>query len=114
MFGPALRWPLFIAIMMMLSQQLSGINVAMFYSTQIFRDAGLKGNEPFFATIAMGAINVAQTLVSVWLVDHPKFGRRSLHLTGLVGMFFSSLFIVICLSLSVIDAICEAHDNCGF
>ena len=30
-----LRWPLFIAVMMMFSQQLSGINVAMYYSTQV-------------------------------------------------------------------------------
>ncbi|KAH7720644.1 Protein FGT-1 a [Aphelenchoides avenae] len=100
MFGPALRWPLFVAVMMMLSQQLSGISAALFYSTQIFRDAGLSGNEPFYATLAMGTIFVAQTIVSVWLVDHPKFGRRSLHLTGLVGMFFASILIVLCLSFS--------------
>lgn len=40
----------------------------MFYSNQIFRDAGLSGNEPSYATLAMGAIFVAQTFVSVWLV----------------------------------------------
>jgi len=100
MFKGALRWPLFIAIMMMFSQQLSGINAAMFYSTKIFKDAGLPGNWPFYATIAMGAINVAQTVVSLWLVDHPKFGRRSLHLVGLSGMCFSCIFIVISLSIA--------------
>ncbi|KAH7707354.1 Protein FGT-1 a [Aphelenchoides avenae] len=100
MFGPSLRWPVFIAITMMLSQQLSGINGALFYSNQIFRDAGLSGNEPSYATLAMGAIFVAQTFVSVWLVDRPNFGRRSLHLAGLVGMFFSSIFIMFSLSLS--------------
>ncbi|KAI1711917.1 sugar transporter domain-containing protein [Ditylenchus destructor] len=94
MFGAALRWPLLIAVMMMLSQQLSGINAAMFYSTQIFSEAGLTENWPFYATIAMGFINVVQTMISVWLVDHPKFGRRSLHLIGLVGMAISSLLIV--------------------
>lgn len=94
MFGATLRWPLLIAVMMMFSQQLSGINAAMFYSTQIFSDAGLTGNWPFYATIAMGAINVAQTMISVWLVDHPKFGRRSLHLIGLGGMFVTSILIV--------------------
>lgn len=73
----------------------------MFYSAQIFEDAGLTGNWPFYATILMGFVNVAQTVVSLWLVDHPKFGRRSLHLIGLTGMLFSSILIVISLSIAV-------------
>jgi len=100
MFKGALRWPLFIAVMMMFSQQLSGINVAMFYSTKIFQDAGLQGNWPFYATILMGGVNVAQTVVSLWLVDHPRFGRRSLHLIGLIGMFISCICIVFSLSIA--------------
>jgi SP family facilitated glucose transporter-like MFS transporter 1 len=75
--------------------------LAMFYSTKIFQDAGLKDNWPFYATILMGAVNVGQTVVSLWLVDHPKFGRRSLHLIGLVGMFVASILIVISLSIAV-------------
>lgn len=73
----------------------------MFYSTKIFKDAGLVGLWPFYATIAMGAINVAQTIVSLWLVDHPKFGRRSLHLIGLSGMLVSSLLIVVSMVIAV-------------
>lgn len=62
--------------------------------------SGLKGNEPFYATIVMGFFNVAMTLVSVWLVDHPKFGRRSLHLIGLTGMMISSILIVVSMSIA--------------
>jgi SP family facilitated glucose transporter-like MFS transporter 1 len=102
MFKGDLRWPLFIAVMMMFSQQLSGINAAMFYSAQIFRNAGLSGDWSIYATIMMGTINVAQTVVSLWLVDHPKAGRRLLHLVGLTGMFFSSILIVAALSIAVI------------
>ncbi|CAD6197531.1 unnamed protein product [Caenorhabditis auriculariae] len=100
MFTGALRWPMTIAIMMMLSQQLSGINVAMFYSTVIFRGAGLTVSQAVYATIGMGAVNVLMTIVSVWLVDHPKFGRRSLLLMGMGGMCVSTVLIVIALGLS--------------
>lgn len=60
-------WPIFIAIMMMCGQQFSGINVAIFFSTQIFSDAGL-GEGALYATLGMGVLNVAMTLVSVYLV----------------------------------------------
>lgn len=76
----------------------------MFYSTKIFQDAGLRDLWPFYATIAMGAINVAMTIVSLWLVDHPKFGRRSLHLIGLTGMLMSSLLIVVSMVIANPDA----------
>jgi SP family facilitated glucose transporter-like MFS transporter 1 len=41
MFSAPLLWPLVLAIFMMISQQLSGINAAMFYSNRIFLGAGL-------------------------------------------------------------------------
>lgn len=95
MFGAQLRWPLALAMFMMISQQLSGINAAMFYSTAIFKGAGLKDQWPNYATIAMGAINVFMTVVSVYLVEHPRFGRRTLHIAGMVGMCFSTAMIAI-------------------
>lgn len=94
------RWPLFIAVMLMFSQQLTGINAAMFFSTKIFTDAGLTGSAPVYATIAMGALNVVQTMISVYLVDHPKFGRRILHLGGLIGMFCSTVLLTVALTFS--------------
>uniref|UniRef100_A0A0N4ZUW6 MFS domain-containing protein n=1 Tax=Parastrongyloides trichosuri TaxID=131310 RepID=A0A0N4ZUW6_PARTI len=97
------RWSMIIAIVMMLSQKLSGVDAVFFYSTSIFKDAGLKGNAPVYATIGMGLVLVLQTLISTWLVDHPKFGRRPLHLIGLIGMFGASIGLVGCLTLQNID-----------
>lgn len=62
------RWPMFIAIMMMMAQQFSGINVAMFFSTAIFEGAGLGANA-IYATLGMGLCNVIMTLISVYLVS---------------------------------------------
>ncbi|KHJ83767.1 transporter, major facilitator family protein [Oesophagostomum dentatum] len=100
MFRGSLLWPMTIAIMMMLAQQLSGINVAMFYSTVIFKQAGLSTEGASYATIGVGAVNMIMTLVSVYLVDHPKFGRRLLMLLGLIGMCISTVLLVIALSLT--------------
>ncbi|XP_022606701.1 solute carrier family 2, facilitated glucose transporter member 2-like [Seriola dumerili] len=76
------RQQLFVALMMHLSQQLSGINAIFYYSTSIFAGAGVA--QPVYATIGVGVINTVFTMVSVALVD--KAGRRTLTLAGLGGM----------------------------
>ncbi|VDM96691.1 unnamed protein product [Thelazia callipaeda] len=102
LFRGNLLWPMFIAIMMMCAQQFSGINVAMFFSTMIFEGAGL-GENAVYATLVMGLINVIMTVVSVYMVDHPKSGRVMLLMIGLIGMFFASISIVIFISIYTAD-----------
>ncbi|KAI1301819.1 Solute carrier family 2, facilitated glucose transporter member 1 [Halotydeus destructor] len=87
----ALRQPLIIAMVLMLSQQLSGINAAIFFSTKIFTNAGLDETEALYSTLGMGVINVIMTLVSLVLVE--KAGRRTLHLTGLAGMAVTTVVL---------------------
>uniref|UniRef100_A0A8C8IVX1 Major facilitator superfamily (MFS) profile domain-containing protein n=2 Tax=Oncorhynchus TaxID=8016 RepID=A0A8C8IVX1_ONCTS len=76
------RQQLFVALMMHLSQQLSGINAIFYYSTAIFEKAGV--TQPVYATIGVGVLNTVFTMVSVALVD--RAGRRTLTLIGLGGM----------------------------
>ncbi|OQR71048.1 solute carrier family 2, partial [Tropilaelaps mercedesae] len=92
-----LRTPLIISMMMMLSQQLSGINAAIFFSTNIFIDAGLSTAEATRATLGVGVINVLMTLVSLFLVE--RAGRRTLHLIGLGGMGVLTVVLTLCLVL---------------
>ena len=94
---PTLRQPLIIAFMMMMSQQFSGINAAIFFSSQIFISTGLSKKVALYATIGMGVANLIFTIVSLVLVE--KTGRRTLHLVGLSGMAATSVAIVLCLSL---------------
>ncbi|XP_028298631.1 solute carrier family 2, facilitated glucose transporter member 3a isoform X1 [Gouania willdenowi] len=87
------RQPLLVAIMLQLSQQLSGINAVFYYSTGIFESAGVK--QPIYATIGAGIVNTIFTVVSLFLVE--KAGRRTLHLLGLGGMAISALLMTISL-----------------
>ncbi|KAK0167178.1 hypothetical protein PV327_004609 [Microctonus hyperodae] len=97
--SPTLRAPLVIGVVMQLSQQLSGINAVFYYSTNLFKNAGLSEESAKFATIGIGAIMVGMTLVSIPLMD--RTGRRTLHLYGLGGMFIFSIFITISFLIKV-------------
>ncbi|KAK3508370.1 hypothetical protein QTP70_025781, partial [Hemibagrus guttatus] len=95
------RQPLLIAIMLQLSQQLSGINAVFYYSTGIFESAGV--TKPIYATIGAGVVNTVFTVVSLFLVE--RAGRRTLHLIGLGGMAVSALLMTITLSLEHIPSL---------
>ncbi|XP_059185028.1 solute carrier family 2, facilitated glucose transporter member 1 [Centropristis striata] len=89
------RQPLLIAVVLQLSQQLSGINAVFYYSTHIFEKAGVE--QPIYATIGAGVVNTAFTVVSLFVVE--RAGRRSLHLIGLLGMAGSAVLMTIALAL---------------
>uniref|UniRef100_A0A915KZM7 Major facilitator superfamily (MFS) profile domain-containing protein n=1 Tax=Romanomermis culicivorax TaxID=13658 RepID=A0A915KZM7_ROMCU len=96
---PVLRWAMTLAIMLMLSQQLSGINATMFYSSSIFeKDAKLGPALATYATIGVMVVNVLMTVVSTAIVD--KCGRRVLLLISLAGMFVTTICLVVTLYLS--------------
>ncbi|KAG5282219.1 hypothetical protein AALO_G00053590 [Alosa alosa] len=93
--SPLYRQPLLIAVMLQLSQQLSGINAVFYYSTAIFEKAGVK--QPVYATIGAGVVNTAFTVVSLFVVE--RAGRRTLHLTGLMGMAVSAVLMTVAMAL---------------
>uniref|UniRef100_H2Y402 Major facilitator superfamily (MFS) profile domain-containing protein n=1 Tax=Ciona savignyi TaxID=51511 RepID=H2Y402_CIOSA len=88
-----LRQPLIIAIVMQLSQQLSGINAVFYYSTQLFLAAGIPQEYTGLTTVGVGIVNVIMTIVSLSLIEHA--GRRILHLIGLGGMCVCSILLVV-------------------
>ncbi|XP_030635415.1 solute carrier family 2, facilitated glucose transporter member 4-like [Chanos chanos] len=93
--SPMYRQPIIIAILLQLSQQLSGINAIFYYSTSIFQTAGVES--PVYATIGAGVVNCAFTVVSLFLVE--KMGRRTLHMLGLSGMCVCAIVMTIALAL---------------
>ncbi|KAL0832283.1 hypothetical protein ABMA28_001728 [Loxostege sticticalis] len=90
-----LRKPLFIGIVMHLSQQLGGINAVLYYSQTIFVSAGLAEEVARSATIGVGSMLFIMALVSIPLID--RLGRRTLQLVGLGGMTVFSILMTVAL-----------------
>ncbi|XP_010522016.1 PREDICTED: sugar transport protein 11-like isoform X2 [Tarenaya hassleriana] len=61
-------------------QQLTGINVIMFYAPVLFKTLGFGDDAALISAVITGLVNVISTIVSIVTVD--KFGRRALFLEG--------------------------------
>ena len=61
-------------------QQLTGMNVIMFYAPILFKTIGFGATASLMSAMIIGACNAIATLVSIFTVD--KFGRRTLFLEG--------------------------------
>jgi len=83
-FTKKCRPQLVISILIPLFQQLTGINVVMFYSPVLFNTIGFGDDASLYATIIVGVVNIISTLVSIALVD--KVGCRALFLEGGIQM----------------------------
>ncbi len=75
---------IFIGIMLSVFQQFVGINVVLYYATDIFKGMGLTTNASLFQTIIVGAVNLVFTVVAILTVD--RFGRRPLQIIGALVM----------------------------
>lgn len=79
------RPQLVMAVLLPSLQQLTGINVIMFYAPVLFKTIGFGSNGSLISAVIIGLVNMFSTLVSILTVD--KIGRRSLYLEGGPQMF---------------------------
>ncbi|MCO5605893.1 hypothetical protein L7F22_060079 [Adiantum nelumboides] len=77
-----------------LFQQFAGINAVVYYSTSVFRSAGITSDVA--ASALVGAANVFGTIVASSLMD--KQGRKKLLITSFLGMSLSMLVLSLGLS----------------
>ncbi|EYU41506.1 hypothetical protein ABFS82_07G029600 [Erythranthe guttata] len=82
---------LFVANIIQVFQQLTGINAIMFYAPVLFQTLGFKSDASLLSSVITGLVNVGATFVSIYLVD--KVGRRKLLLQASVQMFISQVAI---------------------
>ncbi|QDP72577.1 sugar porter family MFS transporter [Legionella israelensis] len=79
---------LMLGIMLSSLQQLSGINVIIYYAPEIFKSLGVSDTiGQILATLGIGVVNLLVTIVALIYVD--KLGRRKLLLFGFAGTFIS-------------------------
>lgn len=84
LFGePKLGLRLFIGIMVMAFQQLSGANYFFYYGTSLFGSVGIE--DSYITSILLSSVNFISTFGGVYLVE--KLGRKSCLIIGSVGMF---------------------------
>lgn len=85
LFQPGIYRPMLITFGLMFFTQMTGINVVIFYSSDIFAKSGYAEN-PVIPTIVIGAVLVVATLISCFLMD--VAGRRVLLLIS--GVFMTA------------------------
>jgi sugar porter (SP) family MFS transporter len=91
LFHPKMRLLLIIGLALATLQQITGINVVLYYAPEIFKDLGFSMNAALLQTVAIGVANLVFTLVAVWTVD--RFGRKPLMIVGAAGMGISLLVL---------------------
>ncbi|RAL46604.1 hypothetical protein DM860_004883 [Cuscuta australis] len=89
LFSSRYRKVVSVGATLFLFQQLAGINAVVYYSTSVFRSAGITSDVA--ASALVGASNVFGTMVASSLMD--KQGRKSLLLTSFSGMAASMLLL---------------------
>lgn len=86
------RRAVFLGISLQVVQQLTGINVIMYYAPRIFGMAGFEStSEQMWGTVVVGITNVLATFIAIAFVD--RLGRKPIMYAGFVVMGTSLLAV---------------------
>ncbi len=92
LFGGRFRRPLMIGVGLAIFQQITGVNAIIYYTPTILQMAGFRSaRTAILATVLVGGVNLAVTVVALFLLD--RVGRRPLLLFGIGGMLVSLAFL---------------------
>lgn len=81
---PGMRAALGIGIVLAVLQQITGINVFLYFGTKVFENMGAGVNAALLQQAVVGAVNIAFTVIAIRTVD--RLGRKPLMLVGFAGM----------------------------
>ncbi|MCK5272511.1 MAG: sugar porter family MFS transporter [Sedimentisphaerales bacterium] len=89
LFQPGMKIVLVIGVVLAVLQQVTGVNVFMYFGTEIFKKMGSSTNAALLQTVAVGSVNLTFTIIAIWTVD--RLGRKPLMIIGASGMAISLL-----------------------
>jgi sugar porter (SP) family MFS transporter len=89
---------IWMGIILAVLQQVTGINIIMYYAPNIFKSIGLSNESAIFQSITIGGVMTAFTILAMMLVD--KIGRKPLIIWGSMGML---IFLVTLSMLFFLD-----------
>ncbi|WP_039053074.1 sugar porter family MFS transporter [Sphingobacterium sp. T2] len=87
LFSKANRFPVILAILFAVFNQVSGINAIIYYAPRVFEMAGLGAQSSLLSTVGIGLVNFIFTLIAINFID--KVGRRKLMFIGSIGLIVS-------------------------
>ncbi|PFH56912.1 hypothetical protein XA68_15766 [Ophiocordyceps unilateralis] len=93
---PRVRRATLASFVVMIAQQMCGINIIAFYSSSVFEDAGASSTDALMATWGFGLVNFLFAFPAIWTID--TFGRRSLLLFTFPQMAWTLLAAGLCSS----------------
>ncbi|KAH6683384.1 putative polyol transporter 5 [Halenospora varia] len=91
---PRLRRAVQASGVVMIAQQMCGINIIAFYSSTIFKQSGANNVTALLASFGFGLVNFVFAWPAVWTID--TFGRRGLLLFTFPNMFWTLLAAGMC------------------
>ena len=84
LFDRKYRFPVMLAMLFAVFNQVSGINAIIYYAPRVFEMAGLGAQSSLLSTVGIGLVNFSFTLIAINVID--KVGRRKLMLIGSFGL----------------------------
>ena len=91
LFSRPYFFPILLAFLLALFNQMSGINFVIYFAPRVFSIAGLDSSAALLSSAGIGLVNLISTLLGMLLID--RVGRKKLMLIGSIG-YIISLFAV--------------------
>ncbi|CAM0134845.1 unnamed protein product, partial [Umbelopsis sp. WA50703] len=106
------RRRIYLGIAVQVFQQLTGINVVVYYAADIFSSAGVPGTTAaLFANGVDGMVNVLATIPTIFFID--KWGRRPTLISGAVSCCVCMLVLAVVLATNSLEGTTVSSDVTG-